>query len=141
MAPHIQLHPVLVVDPDKTICDTLTELLELEGYPAQEAQTPDEALARLHAVDECLVVIFGNFGPKDSPGLAFFSDLATDPELARLHTYVYLTTTPELMPAELVDLLHRLDVPILTKPFELEPFLRTVESAAEECPDDDERSA
>jgi CheY-like chemotaxis protein len=49
--------PVLVVDDDRDIRETLQELLEDEGYPAMGAKNGADALARMHERRPSLVVL------------------------------------------------------------------------------------
>ncbi len=132
MAEQTPPQTVLMVETDRDIRLAVRDLLEVEGYTVLEATRPDEALATLVAKPDCVVLIFSNSAPQDHEALAFFSDIAADPDLASRHAYLYLTTTPHHMLPALVRVLAALEAPIVTKPFEIIPLVETVAAAAQQ---------
>lgn len=60
--------------------------------------------------------------------------LAADPVLSRRTAVVYLTARSERLPARLTRLLLDFNAPVLSYPFDLEVFARTVAEAASRLP-------
>ncbi len=120
---------VLVVERDKEILTTLGDLLEDQGYAVFEADNQHEALALIETAPEPMVVVVGNAEVPDQNGLEFFTSVAANSVAGR--AYIYLTTVPERrrLP-ELVDVLSKLQTPVVNKPFELVALLAAVAAAA-----------
>lgn len=77
-------HPILVVDDDTDIRETIIEVLEENGHRALAAANGTEALAALRAMGEppCLILLDLMMPIMD--GRAFREAQQADPELARI---------------------------------------------------------
>jgi DNA-binding response OmpR family regulator len=111
--------PVLIVDDDRDIRETLRDLLELEGFPAITARDGAEALERMRRDRPCLVLLDLIMPVMD--GAEVFRRRAADPDLARV---------PVAVISAVVDLEHRI-APLeaagfLEKPVEIERLLELV---------------
>jgi CheY-like chemotaxis protein len=72
--------PVLVVDDDRDIRESLQEILEDEGYPAATAKNGAEALQRVRELRPCLIVLDLFMPVMD--GAEFRRQQLADPEIA-----------------------------------------------------------
>ena len=78
---------VMVVDDDDDIRETITLLLQGEGYTTLESRSGREALARLKAGGEVAVILLDLRMP-DMSGPEVFRELKGDPALARIPVVV-----------------------------------------------------
>lgn len=120
---------VLVVEDDDAIRTAVRMMLEDEGYAVEEAQDGAAALATLRASPDRVVVLLDLLMP-GVDGLAVLHTLANEVDLATRHAYIMVAakSTP---PPEVADLLGRLGVPYLNKPFDMNDLLAAVADAAE----------
>ena len=120
---------VLVVEDDDTIRAAVRMLLEDEGYGVQEALDGAAALALLRASPERMVVLLDLLMP-GMDGLAVLRTLADEMELATRHSCI-MFAAKTIPPPEVADLLGRLHMPYVTKPFDTDQLLAVVAEAAE----------
>jgi two-component system, OmpR family, response regulator MtrA len=120
---------VLVVEDDDAIRTAVRMLLEDEGYAVQEAIDGAAALALLRASPERMVVLLDLLMP-GVDGLAVLRTLADESDLATRHACV-MDAAKTIPPPEVADLLSRLHVPYLTKPFDIDELLAVVAEAAD----------
>jgi CheY-like chemotaxis protein len=73
------MKPILIVDDDRDIRESLRDILIDEGYPTVEASDGGEALAYLDTHDAALILLDWNMAPMDAP--SFMAELATRPRL------------------------------------------------------------
>lgn len=121
--------PVLVVEDDAVIRQTLREILEDEGYVVYEAPDGRPALARLRESKESLVVLL-DLNMPGMDGRKVLEAVAAHDALATRHAYVLLTANGPTLPLSLAQLLTLLHVPVLPKPFDLDDLLAAVARAA-----------
>src|SRR5579875_2897003 len=119
---------VLIVDDEPALREVEREIVEDAGYEADEVGTAAEALERLRASAEGLVVILDNKLP-DMDGAEVLRTVEQDPQLAR-HGYIFATgVAPAEYSPELRRSLEALDVQVVPKPFDLDPLLAAIARA------------
>jgi CheY-like chemotaxis protein len=129
--PTVPVRPqVLVVDDEASIRDVVRLALEEEGYMVWEAADGLVALEILRATRERLIVLLDWMMPRLS-GDEVLAAVAADPGLAELHTYVLVTANAAMLPARSADLLARLGIPLLPKPFDMDALVALVSEIAE----------
>jgi CheY-like chemotaxis protein len=121
---------VLLVEDDQDIRDTLRMALEDEGYVVSVAEDGIEALNLLRRSVESLVVTLDLRMPRLN-GDALLRHLSKREHLPAQHTYLLITANRELLSAASLRLLKRMDVPVVSKPFDLNDLLDLVAHAAD----------
>jgi len=122
---------VLVADDDELIRRTLRLVLSQAGHTVGEAANGEVALSALYTSQFRLVAVLDLVMPKLG-GIGVLEAVDADPILARRHAYVLATAYPQqLPPLAVADMLHRLSVPILHKPFDMPQLLGTIIVAAQ----------
>ncbi|HEV8194281.1 MAG TPA: response regulator [Ktedonobacterales bacterium] len=125
--------PVLIVDDDADIRETLQVLLESEGYPAAVAATSADALAHLHAATSRHIVLLDYLMP-GANGSSLLLAVEQEATLRR-HCYLLMTASPTTRyPPEDQRLITAVCLDILYKPFELDALLSAVAAAAAQLP-------
>jgi two-component system, chemotaxis family, chemotaxis protein CheY len=114
--------PILVVDDDPVIRESMQELLELEGYPVALASDGEDALRRLRlGLDPCLIVLDVSMPGKD--GFEFRAEQLADTRFASIPTVVWSARSdPQL------DLVRRFGTTVLPKGVDLETLLSCIEA-------------
>lgn len=121
--------PVLLVDDDPEIRQSLRLVLEDAGYVVDEVADGNAALALLRSSPTRMVVLLDVMMPGlDGPGA--LREIADDDDLARRHAYVLITANIAAVPLEQARDRLRLGIPIVQKPFNLEVLLEAVGHAA-----------
>lgn len=128
-APHQAKLRVLVVDDDSALRRMVALMLEDAEYEVLEARDGLEALAALRSDPGCLVVLLDWMMPKMS-GEDVLLAVEADPELANGHAFVLITANSAAFSPRMANLLSKLSVPVLSKPFGMQELLRSVESEA-----------
>jgi CheY-like chemotaxis protein len=119
---------ILIVDDDDAIRETLREALEDEGYEVAEASNGLDALEKLRASREGMVVLLDHLMPK-LDGIGMLRVIQADPLLASRHAYILLTARARMtMPVR--ELSTALAVSVVRKPFDLEVLFQTIGQAA-----------
>lgn len=113
---------VLIADDSASVRTTLRSWLEPAGYTVEEAADGIQAIGQIRAATEPLVVLLDY----EMPGLTGFEVLrrALDEGLAppRLG-YICISGMQGAFPAEFNDLLRRLRIQMIPKPFQQEDLL------------------
>lgn len=120
---------VLIVDDDPRLREMIRTLLEDEAYDIAEAEDGATALAMVRAARDPMVVLLDYLMPGVN-GEEVLCAVAEDPELAARHAFVLVTAQHNNLPASLTDLLARMAIPVIGKPFEIDHFLDVVAGAA-----------
>jgi len=121
--------PILVVDDDDAIRETLRLLLEDAGYEVAEAGDGIGALRILRASSRPMVVLLDLMMPRLN-GYQVLAAVAADAHLLRTHAYIMVTASPRARRFTLERLGHQMSVPCMEKPFDLDDLLALVEQAA-----------
>lgn len=120
---------VLVVDDDRAIRETLRLALEEEGYSVIEAPDGAAALDILHATLQPMVVLLDLRMPRVS-GDEVLRRVARNPQLTARNAFALVTANLHTLAPASDDLLDRMHVPVIAKPFELDELLDVVERMA-----------
>ncbi len=110
----------MIVDDDAEIRDSLSELLEDEGYAVVVAQDGLEALRMLKRGDRPHVVLLDLMMP-NMDGWQLAREMRGDPELAEISIIVITAAGRRMGPA--IEA-----APVLDKPFSLESVLSLIEA-------------
>lgn len=129
-ARHETIPPVLVVDDNRDIRETIRLTLEDEGYPVLEAPDGQNALDQLRASAGPLIVLLDHLMP-ELDGLETLDTIAADPALAQRHAYIMLTADGRTEPVQLTSGGGEWHVPVVAKPFDLDDLLAAVARARE----------
>lgn len=129
-ARHETTPPVLVVDDNSDIRETIRLTLEDEGYQVLEAPDGQTALAQLRATADPLIVLLDHLMP-ELDGLETLDTIAADPALAQRHAYIMLTADGRTEPVRLTSGGGAWHVPVVAKPFDLDDLLAAVARARE----------
>lgn len=121
----------LIVDDDDDLRGSLRYLLEMDGYEVLEARDGAEALNILRTAAQPLVVLLDLMMPRLG-GIGVLNAVATDQRLVSRHVYVMITANRDRLDAAGKELLTRLRVPVVTKPFEVDTLLAAVVKAAQQ---------
>lgn len=116
---------VLVVDDDEPIRETVRGILEDVGYAVIEAGDGLEALERMRADGAPRVVLLDLRMPRMDGG-GVLRAVAADAALASHHAIVLMTANLPSVSPDVDQLLERLQVPVVTKPFDLDVLLDAV---------------
>ncbi|HEV8194920.1 MAG TPA: response regulator [Ktedonobacterales bacterium] len=121
---------VLVVDDDADIRETMRALLEDAGYEVLEAADGKSALNTLRRGNESMVVLLDLQMPRVS-GIEVLQEVAEQKRLASRHAFIVVTANTQTLPLAFVHLLTQLQVPLIVKPFDIDPLLEAVATAEE----------
>lgn len=121
---------VLVVDDNQDIRETLRLALEDEGYAVLEASDGLAALDILRDSPRPLVVLLDHIMP-GIDGVATLDLIGRDERLARRHAYLMLTASSTVGSPEIVTQHAEVEVPLVSKPFDLDDLLGAVARAAD----------
>lgn len=125
--------PVLVVDDDAAIRETLMLALEEAGYAVLQAADGQSALRELRASSHCMVVLIDQLMPR-LDGTDFVRIVTRDGDELKRHRYVLMTASPKLLPETDVAELAAADIPVLAKPFNLDDVFALVAQAVSHLP-------
>ena len=133
MSTDVTLHTskirVLIVDDDAALRRMVTMVLEDAGWEVVAARNGLEALTAVRSSPYQMVVLLDWRMPEMS-GEEVLEIVAATPELATRHAYVLITANVAAMTPHLEDLLSRLRVTMVAKPFSIRELLCTVDEQA-----------
>jgi CheY-like chemotaxis protein len=121
--------PLLLVDDEPEIRETLSALFEETGYPILDASNGEEALHILRDSRERLIILLDNYMPVlDGEGV--LRAILHDRKLRRRHAIILVSAMPHLSRRlSLQRLLHSLSIETITKPFNITDLEQAVERA------------
>lgn len=122
--------PVLVVDDDYDIRETLRIALEEEGYEVDEAEDGAQALSMLRTSPQPSIVLLDLRLPRLN-GDALLRRVERKEHLPAPHIFVLVTANRELLSPMSLRLLQRMDAEVIAKPFDLNVLLDLVAQAAQ----------
>jgi CheY-like chemotaxis protein len=123
---------VLVVDDDPGIRAVLRCALQAAGHAVMEAADGVSALDGLRASPHPLIVLLDLRMPR-LDGAGVLATVAGDRALAQRHQFVLVTADPLPLPPALDALLASLDVPVVSKPFDIDTVLDLVAHLADDA--------
>ena len=129
MADRLNVTTVLIVDDDEGIRETLRFMLEDAGYSVIEAENGSEALDRLRASQESIVVLLDVKMPVLS-GEQLLELVVQEPHLLQRHAFIVDTASPQAITPHMTELMARLSIPFVPKPFGIDELLTTIRQAA-----------
>lgn len=120
---------VLIVDDDEGIRETLRFALEDADHIIHEATDGVAALQTLRRSKQPMVVLLDLMMP-GLDGAGVLGAVSGDRHLATHFAYILVTANSKTLPLAFVNLLTSLEVPILSKPFDIDTLLDAVDRAA-----------
>jgi CheY-like chemotaxis protein len=120
--------PVLVVDDDWAIRESLRLMLEDEGYAVSEARDGVEALAVLRASTGAQVVLLDLMMPRMS-GEQVLENVRSDQRLQARVAFIIITADQGRVSKGLRQHLAEYRIPVLGKPLDIDDVLAHVASA------------
>ncbi len=120
---------VLVVDDDESIRETLRFALEDANHVVHEATDGVAALDMLRRSKQPMVVLLDLMMP-GLDGAGVLGAVSGDRHLAMHFAYILVTANSKTLPLAFVNLLTSLEVPVLSKPFDIDRLLSMVDRAA-----------
>jgi CheY-like chemotaxis protein len=114
--------PVLVVDDDREIRETLRCVLEDAGYEVIEAVDGMQALAVMEAALEPLNVLLDLMMPR-LDGAGVLQRLSERPDLAARHACVLMSASRGTHKPAVTRLRTALGIPLVQKPFDIDDLL------------------
>lgn len=115
--------PILVVDDDPLIRETMQGLFELEGYPVAVASDGEDALRQLRiGIDPCLILL--DLCMPGTDGFQFRAEQLADVRFASIPTIVWSALDDPQQ-----DLVHQLGTMVLRKGVDFETLLSCIEGA------------
>jgi CheY-like chemotaxis protein len=121
---------VLVVDDDQAIRDVLRLGLEEEGYAVAEAADGAIALEMLRRGNQRQVVLLDFRMPRVDGG-SVLTTVDRDARLVGRNAFILITANLNTLPLSVATLLHRLEIPVISKPFDMDELLDAVAAAAQ----------
>lgn len=121
--------PVLIVDDDDSIRETLRLALEEEGYAVFDASDGVAALTMMRAAEQGMVVLLDHIMP-GVDGASVLRQISAERELADRHSYVLITASAHV--ANLEEDVLTLPMPpvsVVRKPFDLDTLFAAVSEA------------
>ncbi len=119
---------VLVVDDDEDIRETLRLVLEDAGYGVLLAADGKAALDVLRKGSEGFVVLLDLQMPKVN-GVEVLREISEHKRLVSRHAFIVVTANTQTLPLSFAQLLTKLQVPLIVKPFDIDPLLAAVATA------------
>jgi CheY-like chemotaxis protein len=121
--------PLLIVDDDSEIYETLKVLFEEQGYPVHQATNGEEALAFLRETQYRVIILLDSYMPVlDGEGV--LRAVLRDRQLRRRHAIILVSAMPHLSRRlSLQRLVHSLSIETVTKPFNITDLEYAVERA------------
>jgi CheY-like chemotaxis protein len=126
-----QIHDkILVVDDSETMRQVIRSMLEPEGYTLSEATDGVEGLDALRAAPEPLVVLL-DYRMPNMDGWELLKHVEADGEALATHEFIVITADISTFPSAYIDMLRRISIRILAKPFTKEVLSGAVAQAIE----------
>jgi two-component system nitrogen regulation response regulator GlnG len=119
---------VLVIEDDTDVRDLLALVLRDAGHVVQTARDGLEGMAVLLKSPHPLVVLLDLLMPRIS-GEVFLHLVAEGTAALARHAYILVTALARTLPHDLFQLLKRVDVPLVAKPFDIDTIVTAVDVA------------
>lgn len=119
--------PILVVDDDTSIRETLRYVLEDAGYAVTEARDGIQALEHLRKASEPMIVLLDLMMPR-MDGAGVLGTVAGDPWRLHRHSYILMTAGHQTLSLAFAHMLSDLSVPVIYKPFDIDQLLDIIAS-------------
>ena len=119
---------VCLIEDDAGTRESLRFLLSDAGYEIVEAPNGIEGRALLEASAEGMVVVLDNWLP-DFDGCALLNSAVQDAALRVRHAFIMISASPNQALAQCGEAIQALDVPLVSKPFDIDELLEAVRQA------------
>jgi CheY-like chemotaxis protein len=119
---------VLVVDDSQSMRQAVRMILEPHGYQVREATDGDEGLAAIRAESDRLVVLL-DYQMNRMDGGEVLKTVADEGGPLLSHEYIMITAVASTFPPDFIELLRRLSIRVLAKPFDDKELVPAVEGA------------
>lgn len=118
---------ILVVDDDLATREMLHIMLTYTGYDVLEVPDGTKALEIIYTSPEPLVVLLDLRMPTLS-GLDVLYGVERNAELADRHGFILFSASREIETLSSEPIVHKLDIPLIAKPFDMHTLLDTIET-------------
>jgi|GEM_PF-2624111 len=122
------MQDIVICETDPSLLAVLVVLLEDDGLVVTPCATSSALLLHLNLRALRATVLFDHYDTAHQHQDLFLTTLVNDRALQRQHAYILMTTNP--LSEATQDLLARLHIAIVYKPFEIEDLLTTIRLAA-----------
>jgi len=122
--------PVLVADDSDSIRRLVRAMLAGEEYEVREAADGVEALDALRASEQPMVVLLDYRMPRID-GFGVLHAAVENGQMLTQNEYIIITSEAGTFPESFIDLLRRLSIRVLPKPFDQEALVSAVALAVE----------
>src|SRR5262249_24072603 len=124
---------ILIVEDNDELRELLDEYFHEVGYSVFVAPDGKPALERMRTHPAGLVVLLDLMMP-GMDGYAVLQVVAADAPLAARHVCLLMTAAGKTLPDKVRQLIKRLQVRVITKPFDLDELTQAIEQAAAKLP-------
>ena len=124
---------VCVIEDDEAIRAILRVLLEDEGYPVLEAADGLAGYQLLRTSAAPLIALIDHILPK-MDGCDLLDLAAKNEDLRARHEFIFVTSSPQHAEDDCGETLEELNVPVISKPFDIDEVLEPVAEAANVSP-------
>lgn len=120
---------VCVIEDDEAIRTALRTLLEDEGYRVLEAEDGLAGYELLRSSAAPLIALVDHKLPK-MDGCDLLDLAAKDEDLRTRHEFIFVTASPHHAEDDCGETLEELNIPVVSKPFDIDEVLEPVAAAA-----------
>jgi CheY-like chemotaxis protein len=124
---------VIVVDDSPSMRQLMRHAFEAAGWRVSEAADGADGFDALLLSTEPLVVLF-DYQMPTLDGFAMLTLVATDAAMVARHAFILMTSQERVLPTPFVELLTRLNIPLLRKPFAPSAAVEMARHAAQRLP-------
>ncbi len=125
-----QAPQVLVVDDSEVIRQAVRLMLEPQGYQVREATDGDEGLAAIRAESDPMIVLL-DYQMERMDGGEVLKTVASEGGPLLNHEYIMISAVAHTFPPDFIELLRRMSIRVLQKPFDGDSLVPAVEGAVE----------
>src|SRR5262245_25552611 len=119
---------VCVIEDDEATRETVRDLLVDAGYDVVAAANGLIGYSMLTTSIERLIVVLDHKLPK-LDGCDLLELVAQDGQLRARHTFIFMTASPKRALEDCEEALEELDVPLISKPFDIDELVDAVREA------------
>lgn len=128
----LKQHPIVLVAEDDTATrHMIRAALHEEGYPTLEGIDGLRVYDQLCASEDPLIVVLDYHLPH-LDGMQMLKALSVHPYLRTRHLFIMMTGDQQALPRLFTTLVEGMSVDLISKPFEIEDLITTVNEAAKQ---------
>lgn len=121
---------ICVIEDDEGIREIVRDLLADEGYEVVVASNGLEGRSILEASTEPLIAIL-DYRLPILDGCDLLEIVARDERLRARHTFIMMSASPQKTAEDCEEALDDLDVPVVSKPFDIDDLVEAVREAGQ----------